>query len=61
MVSVPTTLPVTVPPTTPATVLLLLQVPPAVRSLKIVVVPAHTVGLPNMAVGCRFTVTMVVT
>src|ERR1017187_5057910 len=51
--------PVTIPvgPTLAIPDALLLHVPPAVISLKDVVKPAHTVSVPNMAVGNGLTVT----
>ena len=42
-------------------VLLLLQVPPVVASLSVVVDPAHTLVVPVIGVVDEFTVTVVVT
>jgi hypothetical protein len=41
-------------------VLLLLHVPPPVTSLKLVVRPTQTIGLPVMAGGKEFTITVAV-
>jgi len=56
MVAIPAATPFTVPPVTPAiAVLLLLQVPPGVASLSIVVLPTHTCNTPVMGAGDGFT------
>ena len=39
-------------------VLLLLQVPPVVRSLRVVVCPVHTTGVPVIPAGNGLTVTI---
>ena len=50
MVAVPPLTPVTMPvlPTVAMAVLVLLQVPPGAMSDKVVLLPAHTVGIPVM-------------
>jgi hypothetical protein len=56
---VPAATPLTVPdpePTVACAVLLLLQVPPAVPSLKVVVKPTHTLVVPVIAAGTGLTV-----
>ena len=60
MVAVPAVTPVTLPdPSTVAfAVLLLLQVPPAVASLRLVTKPTHTAALPFIAVGIGLIVTV---
>ena len=53
--------PVTMPvlePTVATAVLLLVQVPPPVRSLKLVVDPEQTILVPDIATGKGSTVTM---
>ena len=63
MVVVPTDMPVTTPPdTVPTAVLLLLHTPLPVASVKLVVAPAHKVGVPVIvpALGIGLTVTIVV-
>lgn len=64
MVVVPAAIPVTVPValTVAMAALLLVHVPPAVESLRVVVLPAHTVVAPVMAatVGAPLTVTVAV-
>lgn len=67
MVDVPAVIPVTVPsvPTVATVPVLLLQVTPAVASVRDRVAPAQTLADPPpttvMAAGCTFTVTIVVT
>ena len=58
--AVPAATPVTLPePSTVAyDVLLLLQVPPAVASLRLVIKPAHTAAVPVMADGTGLMVTV---
>ena len=61
-VAVPVTVVVVVPPETEATAaLLLLHVPPALTSLKLVVDPWHTARVPVIADGVGLTVNIVVT
>jgi len=63
MVAVPVLMPVTEPvlePTVATPVLLLLQVPPPVALLSVVLAPIHTVDDPAMADGTAFTVTAIV-
>ena len=60
MFGVPAAIPVTTPvrePTLPCALLLLLQTPPTVGSLSVVVDPTHTTGKPVMAKGVLLTVT----
>ena len=60
MVTVPPLTPLTIPvtdPTVAIAVLLLLQVPPVVVSLKVVVAPGHVLGTPVIGPGDGFTVT----
>ena len=62
MFVVPAAMPVTSPvlrPIVAASVLLLVQSPPAVASDKVVVSPAHTVSVPVITAGNGFTVTTV--
>ena len=60
-----TEVPAVTPVTSPVTeftfvfALLLLQAPPARASLRDVVSPSHTVGVPEIADGAAFTVTTV--
>lgn len=64
MVAVPPLMPETVPDVLPITampVLLLLQVPPGVASLRVVVLPWQTLFVPIIADGGADTVTVVVT
>jgi hypothetical protein len=59
MVAAPGDAPVTMPdvvPTVAVVLLLLLHMPPIVASLRVAVVPEHTVGEPVMATGTGFTV-----
>lgn len=60
MVGLPEATPVTIPevPTVANAVLLLLQVPPLVASVSVVVDPAQTMAVPPMAAGSGFTVTI---
>ena len=54
MIQVPAETPVTIPveePTVAIAVLLLLQCPPAVESISVVVAPAQTLALPTMPVS----------
>lgn len=63
MTEVPAIMPVTMPVVEPmsALVLLLLQVPPVVASVNVVVPPAsQTVAVPAMAAGAVFTVMVMV-
>ena len=62
MVDVPPAIPVTIPAasTVATAVLLLLHPPPPVASDNDVVSPAHTVLIPNIAVGNGVTVTTAV-
>ena len=63
MVAVPPVIPVRIPvvaPIVPTAVLLLLQVPPVLASLRVVVLPAHIGVVPIMAPGVGFTVIVVV-
>jgi len=63
MVAVPAATPHTVPVAEPAVatdVLLLLQVPPATASLRVVQEPAHMVSVPSMVEGVGVTVTTAV-
>ena len=63
VVPAPTPVRVTGEPLSPivaADVFELDQVPPAVRSLNVVVAPTHTVLLPEIMFGNAFTVTVVV-
>jgi hypothetical protein len=63
-VAVPTEMPETVPLVAPAVateVLLLLQVPPVVASLKTVDAPTHIIVVPVIGNGLGPTVTVVVT
>ena len=56
MITVPAVTPVTMPellPTVAIPVLLLLQEPPVVLSLKVVVAPTHTVVVPVIAAGAE--------
>jgi 1,4-dihydroxy-2-naphthoate octaprenyltransferase len=58
---VPADTPVTTPviiPTMATAVLLLLQSPPIVVVLRVIVAPSHTVDSPESAAGDRFTVTI---
>jgi hypothetical protein len=57
LVPAPTALTRPVPLTVATGVKLLLHVPPGTASLKLVVVPTHTVVVPSIAVGLAFTVT----
>ncbi len=52
-------MPVTIPvdPTVAVAVVPLVQVPPVVISLSVVVAPVHTVSVPLIAAGVLFTVT----
>ena len=62
IVVVPADTPVTVPEAEPmvaTAVLVLLQVPPEVASLNVVVKPTHTVEVPEIAAGKGLTVTLV--
>ena len=64
IVVVPGATPETIPalmPTVAVEVLLLLQVPPTVASLNVVVKPAHTFDAPVIADGVGLTVTVVIT
>ena len=56
---IPVRIPV-VAPIVPTAVLLLLQVPPVLASLRVVVLPAHIGVVPIMAPGVGFTVIVVV-
>jgi hypothetical protein len=58
----PVTIPVTIPvvPTVATEVELLLQVPPPVASVRAVVDPWQTAGVPKIAAGSGFTVTILV-
>lgn len=61
---VPDATPVTMPdeePTVARATLLLLQVPPVVGSLRVVVCPTHTFVVPVIAPGAPFTVNGFVT
>lgn len=61
IVAVPDATPVTTPvvePTEAIPVLPLLQVPPVVASLRVVVAPAHTVNVPVIAAGDSHMVTV---
>jgi hypothetical protein len=63
MIVEPNATPVTTPvedPTVAIAVLLLLQVPPEIASLRAVVRPEHTTVLPVIAAGREFTDTLVV-
>ena len=63
MVAVPVATPVTIPvvaPTVAVAVLLLLQPPPVVASLSVVVAPMHTTAVPVITPGNGFTVTAAV-
>ena len=60
MVDVPATMPVNIPevePTVTEDILLLVQVPPPVASLRLAVKPTQTNGVPDMAAGTGYTVT----
>lgn len=59
MFRVPLAIPATTPAvfTVPSAVLLLLQVPPVVASVSVVVDPAHTLLVPAIAAGVALTVT----
>ncbi len=56
----PVTIPVTIPvdPTVATEVTLLLHVPPDVASVRLVVDPWHTLGVPRITAGSGFTVTV---
>ena len=59
----PSALPVTTPvpdPTDAVEGKALVQVPPPVRSVNVIVLKRHTVGDPEIAAGAAFTVTTVV-
>ena len=61
IVAGPAEMPVTFPdPSSEILVLVVLQIPPATKSLREVVSPAHTVGAPPMPDGTIFTVTCAV-
>lgn len=63
MVVVPATTPVTIPvvaPTVAIPVLLLVQLPPGVASVRVVVEPAQVIGIPAIATGLGFMVTVLV-
>jgi hypothetical protein len=63
MTEVPALKPDTKPlsePTMATTVLLLLQMPPAVEVLRVVVLPTHTAVMPVIAAGSGLTVIIVV-
>lgn len=63
IIVVPATMPVTMPvkdPIVAFAVMLLLQVPPAIGLLSVVVPPGHTLAVPVMAGGGGITVTAVV-
>ena len=62
IVAVPAVTPVTMPEEEPtvALVLLLLQVPPAVASVSVIVAPSQTEELPEIDGGVGFTVTVTV-
>ena len=60
MVGVPAAIPVTIPdaePMLPCAGLLLLQVPPLLKSNKLKVDPTHTLPVPTIAEGVALTVT----
>ena len=60
MFALPAAIPVTIPDvafTVATDVLLLVQVPPVTASLNVVVLPAQTDALPEIAAGVAFTVT----
>ena len=63
MTLVPDIMPATMPldvPTAAIKVLLLAQVPPVVASARVVLAPAHMLGVPVMAAGKGLTVTTAV-
>jgi hypothetical protein len=63
MTVVPVVTPLTMPddePTVATVVLLLIQVPPAVASVTVIVEPAHTLVGPLIAAGAGLTVTTAV-
>ena len=62
MVGTPADTPVTTPvdgPTVASEVLLLLQVPPDVASVRVIVEPGHTAATPPIAAGVGLTVSPV--
>jgi hypothetical protein len=61
MVSNPGAIPVTIPPdvTVAFAGLLLVHMPPAVPSLRVVLLPTHTLGVPAIGTGDELTVTTV--
>lgn len=64
MVDVPAATPVNTPlvePIVPTAILLLLQLPPVIPSINVIVLPEHTVVGPVIGPGAGFTVTVVVT
>ena len=64
IVTMPSVMPVTVPVDEPIVAtpgLLLLQTPPEVASVNVVVIPTHTLVVPPIAAGFGLTVTVVVT
>ena len=64
MIAVPAETPVTMPvpePIVAIPVAPLVQLPPAVPSVRVVVLPVHTDNVPPIATGAVFTVTVVVT
>jgi hypothetical protein len=49
-----------VAPAVATVVILLVQVPPVVASVNVIVEPVHTAAVPNMGPGAEFTVTTAV-
>ena len=63
MVVVPASIPLTMPlvlPMVADAILLLIQLPPAVPSLSVMVIPSHTTDGPVIAPGVELTVMVVV-